>query len=322
MSEKFSIEIQADKSGVEEALNQVQKSLDVGKESAEALSHALNGDLSGAFKSLDELGKTLGITLDLAFSPLEILSFVKVVADFGEKLSTLISDTFIYTDAQKAEDKAIKESNDTLVKAIARVKELGRETQITAEKTAAGQEKLKLQFKLEDLGGDPDKIKAQLKQLEDEYNTAAAIVNSTKPAFAMHNEISDAQAKMKQLANTRTALTAALIQAQAEVKKSGQAIGQDEANQANAVSQAEIAGTLKTKEALLALQREKWNELKPLVKTSVAENEQMENGFEKPLLPPDTSPGTTAETGACEKGSGQQCRPDRNYQKRDRSSCD
>jgi len=46
MSEIINIEIQADQSGAEEALQQVNNSLKEGKEAAEALSHVLDGDLA------------------------------------------------------------------------------------------------------------------------------------------------------------------------------------------------------------------------------------------------------------------------------------
>ncbi|HEY1525617.1 MAG TPA: hypothetical protein VGH51_05200 [Candidatus Angelobacter sp.] len=90
MSEIINIEIQADPSGADEALNQVNKSLKEGTEAAEALNHVLDGDLAGAFKSLGELTKTLGIELDLAFSPAEIIAFVQVIAEVAGKLSELI----------------------------------------------------------------------------------------------------------------------------------------------------------------------------------------------------------------------------------------
>jgi len=55
MSETINLELKADPSGANEALQQVSKSLKEGKEAADALSHALDGDLAGAFKSLGEL---------------------------------------------------------------------------------------------------------------------------------------------------------------------------------------------------------------------------------------------------------------------------
>lgn len=81
MPEIIKLEIQADQSGAEEALQQVNNSLKEGKEAAEALNHVLDGDLAGSFKSLGELSETLGVELGLAFSPAEIIAFVQVIAE-------------------------------------------------------------------------------------------------------------------------------------------------------------------------------------------------------------------------------------------------
>lgn len=129
MSEIISIEIQADQSGAEEALKQVNNSLKEGTEAAEALSHALDGDVAGAFKSLGELSKTLGIELGLAFSPAEIIAFVQIIAEVTDKVSKLIADTFIYTDEQKALDAQIKSSNQVIAGYAADIKKLDDEFQ-------------------------------------------------------------------------------------------------------------------------------------------------------------------------------------------------
>ena len=167
MSEIINLEIKADQSGADEALKQVNKSLKEGTEAAEALSHVLDGDVAGAFKSLGELSTTLGVELGLAFSPAEIIAFVQVIAEVTDKLSKLIADTFIYTDAMKEEDKAQRSLNQRWVDSAARIKAIGREMQITAEKTQAGQDALRLKFKLEDIGGTPEKIKAAIATVQD-----------------------------------------------------------------------------------------------------------------------------------------------------------
>ena len=161
MSKIINIEIKADQSGADEAIQQVNKSLKEGTEAAEALSHVLDGDLAGSFKSLGELSETLGIELGLAFSPAEIFAFVQVVAEVADKLSKLLADTFIYTDAMKEQDKAQGSLNQRWVDSAARIKAIGREMQITAEKTQAGQDALRLKFKLEDIGGTPEEIKGR-----------------------------------------------------------------------------------------------------------------------------------------------------------------
>lgn len=90
MSEIINIEIKADQSGADEALQQVNKSLKEGKEAAQALNHVLNGDLAGAFKSLGEMSKTLGVDLGLAFSPAEIIGFIQAIVDAIKNISDLI----------------------------------------------------------------------------------------------------------------------------------------------------------------------------------------------------------------------------------------
>ena len=161
MSEIINIEIKADQSGADEALKKVNKSLKEGTEAAEALNHVLDGDLAGAFKSLGELSKTLGINLGLAFSPAEIIAFAQVVAEVADKLSKLIADTFIYTDAMKGQDAALKTANKSLEDNAARVKALDRETQLAAAQGAVAKEKLQLAFTLEDLGGNPEALQAR-----------------------------------------------------------------------------------------------------------------------------------------------------------------
>jgi hypothetical protein len=151
MSEIINIEIQADQSGAEEALKQVNNSLKEGTEAAEALSHALDGDVAGAFKSLGELSKTLGVELGLAFSPAEIIAFVQVIADVTDKLSKLIADTFIYTDEQKALDAQIKSSNQVIAGYATDIKKLDDEFEkmgkTASQKTAIDIAKLKSELK-------------------------------------------------------------------------------------------------------------------------------------------------------------------------------
>ena len=134
MSETVNLELKADPSEAKEALQQVNKSLKEGKEAAEALNHVLDGDLAGAFKSLGELSKTLGIDLGLAFSPAEIIAFAQVIAEVADKLSKLIADTYIYTDAMKEEDKALASANKSLEASAARVKALGGKPRLQLKK--------------------------------------------------------------------------------------------------------------------------------------------------------------------------------------------
>jgi hypothetical protein len=150
MSEIINIEIKADQSGADEALKQVNNSLKEGTEAAEALNHVLDGDLAGAFKSLGELSKTLGVELGLAFSPAEIIAFVQIIAEVTDKVSKLIADTFIYTDEQKALDAQIKSSNQVIAGYATDIKKLDDEFEkmgkTASQKTAVDIAKLKPQL--------------------------------------------------------------------------------------------------------------------------------------------------------------------------------
>jgi hypothetical protein len=223
---ELAIKMTADASAVKKATDEAKEHIEKAAESV-----AMLGDLIGV-KVPDGVQKMLanteliGPALTAAFEPLALLGFIQSVADAAKKLSDLISDTFIFTNAQKEEDKALKSSNEKLAQALIRVKELGRETQIAAEKTAAGKEKLRLQFKLEDLGGDPKALQAKIDRAKAEWKTFAAVVNAPNQ-FAMHNEVGKAQEKMKELEITIQGYTAALKEAEAQTKKSDQAISAD-----------------------------------------------------------------------------------------------
>lgn len=261
MSEIINLEIKADQSGADEALKQVNNSLKEGTEAAEALSHVLDGDVAGAFKSLGELSKTLGVELGLAFSPAEIIAFVQVIAEVADKLSTLIADTFIYTDAMKEQDKALASANKSLEASAARVKALGRETQIAAEKSEVGKEKLRLAFTLEDLGGDPKALKAKMDAAIEELarlKKQTDVLLNSKPKFNMGDvlkideksfKVDEAQAKIASLENSINAYSAAIKVAEAETKKTEQTIKNDLAGEADrAAAEADNAAKDKKKE--------------------------------------------------------------------------
>ena len=246
MSEIINLELKADPSGAKEALKQVNNSLKEGTEAAEALNHVLDGDLAGAFKSLGELSKTLGIDLGLAFSPAEIIAFVQVIAEVTDKLSKLIADTFIYTDAMKEQDKALASANKSLEASAARVKALGRETQLAAEKSEAGRERLRLAFTLEDLGGNPEALREKLnKAIKDFSDFGKNVVNATtregqvealkKFGLALDGLVNPAEmrSKLADLENSVLTLRSALQVAEAETQKAGQTIKNDLAAEAN-----------------------------------------------------------------------------------------
>jgi hypothetical protein len=203
MSEIINLELKADSSGAEEALKQVNNSLKEGTEAAEALSHVLDGDVAGAFKSLGELSTTLGVELGLAFSPAEIIAFVQVIADVTDKLSKLIADTFIYTDEQKALDAQIKSSNQVIAGYATDIKKLDDEFEkmgkTASQKTAIDIAKLKPQ-----LDAASEAVRTLEEDLEDAKKNAANpnLINALGNAKAipgLNDELGVAQQHLKLL---------------------------------------------------------------------------------------------------------------------------
>ncbi|HEY4678685.1 MAG TPA: hypothetical protein VIJ01_16085, partial [Candidatus Angelobacter sp.] len=230
----------------DEALKQVNKSLKEGTEAAEALNHVLDGDLAGTFKSLGELSKTLGIDLGLAFSPAEIIAFAQVIAEVADKLSKLIADTIIYTDEMKEEDKAQRSLNQRWVDSAARIKAIGREMQITAEKTEAGKDALRLKFQLEDIGGTPEEIKAKIKKVQDDIKQATEDAKETETQEAPGSETMitnlsgkavEAEASLKGLNVTLSDLQRELRLATAVVAQGAQVLANDLAAAAEKAAQ-------------------------------------------------------------------------------------
>jgi len=273
MSEIINIEIKADQSEAEEALKQVNNSLKEGTEAAEALSHVLDGDVAGAFKSLGELSKTLGVELGLAFSPAEIIAFVQIIAEVTDKVSKLIADTFIYTDEQKALDAQIKSSNQVIAGYAADIKMLDDEFEkmgkTASQKTAIDIAKLKTELEAANeavytLTGDLDQAK---KKAADPNNINA--LGNANAIPGINNALGVAQQHQKLLFDQMRNLTAAFhVQQDAELE---------------AMAEAEISGRLRVQEASVNAEKAKWDRIKELTHTSADQNETVETGFENRL---------------------------------------
>lgn len=210
--------------------------------SAEATGITINRHLRSVINELPILSKAF----ELAFPVFAGLAMIDVIKRVGEKLGELISDTFIFTDAMKEEEKGIKTTNDTLAAYAARIKAIGREMQIAAESTAEGKEKLRLKFTLEDLGGDPAALRAKLKEslaeLRKAQNEAAEISKGNAkfdwgPALQNVNEQTDeANKKISDLSDKVNHFSQALALAEAEAKRTAQAIKHDLASEYEALS--------------------------------------------------------------------------------------
>lgn len=212
--------------GAEQAAGRTKEQIEKASGAVGLLSDIVGVQVPESLQRMLASTEVVGPALELAFPVFAGLAMVDVLKNVGEKLAEVISDTFIFTEAEKEADRALKSANVALAQRVARVKELGREMQIAAATTAAEKDKLRLQFTLEDLGGDPAALRAKLDAAREEWKKALAVVNTTNKFF-MHGELDEAQAKMRSLENTIPALTAALQEAEAQSKKFGKAIKAD-----------------------------------------------------------------------------------------------
>jgi len=164
-----SINITATTDELKDAMDAVNDVFKQASDMAKILAESVNGDVSGAVASAAAEAATLGTALEAAFSPLAIAGFVDAIVNAADKLSKFISDTFIYTDAEKQAVDQIKSENKVLEELANKTKEADRQRQLLAASSESEKDKLKINFKMEDEGGSPEHLQELLKQKTTEY---------------------------------------------------------------------------------------------------------------------------------------------------------
>lgn len=116
----------------------------LGEETGVRIPRALSGILARS--------ESIGPILNAAFSGIALIAFAELAVKAGEKLGQLIADTYIYTDAMKANYASMLQSNNELVKSIAHTKQLANERELAAAKNPAEREAIKLRQEEEGIG--------------------------------------------------------------------------------------------------------------------------------------------------------------------------
>ena len=135
---EFAIKITGDASQAKEAIQAAKEQIDNASKSVDLLADLIGVKVPDALAKLIASSELAAPALEAVFPIVAGLAAIDLLRQLGEKLGEIISDTFIFTDAQKAEDAALRASNKALYDATLRVKQFGRETQLAAEKTEAG----------------------------------------------------------------------------------------------------------------------------------------------------------------------------------------
>jgi uncharacterized protein Yka (UPF0111/DUF47 family) len=130
---------------------------------AKLLSQEVGVNLNRHLTSVLANSKVLGPLLQSAFPIAAAIGFGEVIASFAEKFSTLIADTFIFTDEMKALEKANLDANKQILKSAEHTKELAKAFDLIGVK---GSERSVIQ--IQQIGKEIDKVQKQINLFNDQ----------------------------------------------------------------------------------------------------------------------------------------------------------
>jgi hypothetical protein len=146
------------------ALEQTARSANNARSAMLGLTNELGLRGNRALSTFISQSQTLGPILNAAFTGIAIVGFIQLAAQAAEKLSTLIADTFVFTQAEKdlaqqinTDNAEIKRANDEHIKQLRDIAVLG--------KPLAEQERLRAQFAKDDAAGLKETIRAKEQEL-------------------------------------------------------------------------------------------------------------------------------------------------------------
>lgn len=260
-NQDLTISIKATLDGVQEAVKTVQDLFQKGSDAAKAMSGIIGDDVSTSLKLVTSDCELLGPALATAFSPLAILSFATALVDVADKLSKFISDTFIYTDAQKEADEEIARANKTATEHAQTIQRLD-DAYLRMGKTASQQTQM-------DIDLTKQKIQEQ-KDLVDGY-----FIEKTWTAETIQQEkaaIENYDKEKKTLVELQTVLR--------NLRHEHALLQNDELKPA---AEAEIQGWEKAQQARIDLEKSTWSIIQSLARTNAAEREAAETQFENQI---------------------------------------
>jgi hypothetical protein len=170
--QNVTLTIGANADGVEQTINQVKAVLSNASEAAKSLSAMIGNNLSDSVRQTTSTVQVLGESVEAAFNPLEIISFVQAVSSAATSLSALISDLFIYTQAEKNAYAQEVGVNSQILKMVEHTKQLRRERELLEAPDQKAKNALKLKFLIEDQHGTSADFSKQMKAKMDELQAA------------------------------------------------------------------------------------------------------------------------------------------------------
>lgn len=271
--QEVTFKIGASSDGVEQALNDVKQLLNNAAEAAKSLNSMLGGKLSDSLKQASSSAQVLGGSLASAFNPLQIINFTQGIVGAAKALSTLISDLFIYTQAEKDAYGQEVSVNSQILGMVEHTKQLRRERQLLEAPDQKAQNALRMQFLIEDQQGTSktfaDSMKAKMQELQD-ARTKIVTVGLGDAATGMQTEMQvlfsetqEGQEKIKRLNDEIGLLNAKMNEAAAAERLldkqnqdalAGEAIQPHLADQINGLRQVQVITVSAQKDRIHAVQ--------------------------------------------------------------------
>lgn len=206
------------------------------RQAAQLAAREIGVNMPRALTSLIIQSESARAVLGAAFSGIAIIGFISILKQVGDKLGELISDTFIYTDAMKTEDRVQGDLNKRWEETAKRIKAINREMELQATQSESGKDALRLKFNLEDIGGTPAEIKAAIAKIQKQIQDATKDSTETEmvptaDATAMFPQLTvkaiAAAESIKGLNSSLSELQRQLAEATAVEKQGAQTIAND-----------------------------------------------------------------------------------------------
>lgn len=169
------------------------------REGAKLLSEETGIHLNRGLTGVLARSQTLGPILNAAFPVAAAIGFGEVIASFAEKFSTLIADTFIYTEAMKEAYKAEIQINNEISKRADHIKQLKKEYDLIGLKGADKQV-----AEIRQLGVEIDKVQKTINDANSKRGAARLGIlgtggNEITWTDQDASKLGDAQSKLSEL---------------------------------------------------------------------------------------------------------------------------
>jgi hypothetical protein len=156
------------------ATDQATRSITEARLAAQLLGHEVGVQMPRALTTVLARSATLGPALNAAFSGIAIAGFIELAVIAGDKLSKLISDTFIFTDAQKTLYTQLVADNQKLV-ALEELHQKALRDIAVVGLPLVEQQRLRARWAKEDREGLAATLKAKEQELDVERQTLRAL---------------------------------------------------------------------------------------------------------------------------------------------------